>query len=197
MAIPTYEDLMLPLLKNLEDQKEKPVRELIEILSNHFNLSKEDREQLLPSGKQRVIANRVGWARTHLKKTGLLEYVARGIYKITPRGLDVLSQNPNRIDNNFLRHFPEFVEWFDIKPEKTDKTLPKIINSINKTPEESLETAYQTIRNALATDILEKVNLCSPAFFERLVVELLVAMGYGGTLQDAGKAVRQERRRRN
>lgn len=189
MAIPTYEDLMLPLLKNLEDKKEKHVGELIESLIIEFNLSKEEREQLLPSGKQRVIANRVGWSRTHLKKAGLLEYVARGVYKITRRGLDVLQQNPNRIDNKTLRQFPEFNEFQNQKKEKSAKIVIEDLEETHNTPEESLETAYETIRSSLASEILEKIKSCSPSFFERLVVELLVAMGYGGTLQDAGKAV--------
>ena len=189
MAIPTYEDAMLPLLKILADQKERHMREIIEIVANEFNLSDEEKGKLLPSGQDTVIANRVGWARTHLSKTGLLERTARAIYKITSRGLDVLQQNPSRIDNNYLRRFPEFVEWFDVKKEKTKDVLTETKSETEKTPEESLETAYQALRINLATEIIDNVKSCSPSFFERLVVELLVAMGYGGTLQDAGKAV--------
>ncbi|MGI8468544.1 MAG: restriction endonuclease [Pyrinomonadaceae bacterium] len=189
MAIPTYEDLMLPLLKVLSETTEKSLRELVKILSGKFNLTKEEREKLLPSGHQTIIHNRVGWARTYLSKTGLLINASRGVYKITARGLEVLQQNPSRIDNNFLRRFPKFIEWNNIKREKTNDVLTKDESEAENTPEESLETSYQTIRVALASEIIEKVKTCSPAFFERLVVELLVKMGYGGTLQEAGKAV--------
>lgn len=180
---------MLPFLKVLADQKERHIREITEILTNEFNLSKEEREKLLPSGKDTVIRNRVGWARTHLYKTGLTEQVSRGIYKIAPSGLEVLQQNPTRVDNNFLRQFPQFVKWFDVKREKTADVAVQVKSETEKTPDEALESAYQTIRETLANEIIEKVKSCSPAFFERLVVELLVKMGYGGTLQEAGKAV--------
>jgi restriction system protein len=189
MAIPTYEDIMLPILRILSNGQERRAREVAEILANEFGLSKEERERLLPSGQQTFIANRVGWARTHLNKAGLLENASRGVYRITPLGSETLKHNPVRIDNNFLRQFPEFVEWFDVKREKTTNVVTETKSETEKTPEESLETAYQTIRINLATEILETVKSCSPNFFERLVVELLVAMGYGGTLQDAGKAV--------
>lgn len=189
MAIPTYEDIMLPILRILSNGQEKRARDIAEILSDEFGLTKEERERLLPSGQQTFVSNRVGWARTHLNKAGLLENTSRGVYRITSLGSEILKQNPVRIDNNFLRQFPEFVEWFDVKREKIAVVSTEAKSETEKTPEESLETAYQTIRNNLATEILDKVKSCSPSFFERLVVELLVAMGYGGTLQDAGKAV--------
>lgn len=180
---------MLPILRILSNGQEKRARDVAEILADEFSLSKEERERLLPSGQQTFISNRVGWARTHLSKARLLENTSRGVYRITSLGSETLKQNPVRIDNNFLRRFPEFVEWFDVKREKTDSPLAESKSETQKTPEESLETAYQTIRVNLAAEILETVKSCSPNFFERLVVELLVAMGYGGTLQDAGKAV--------
>lgn len=190
MAIPTYEDLMLPLLKLLSDGQERHIREIIGLLADKSNLSQEERERLLPSRSDTVIANRVGWARTHLTKTGLLEKQAtRGFYKITSRGLDVASQNPPRVDNNFLRRFPEFVEWFDVKREKKIDVQTKTKTEVEKTPDELLDSSYQTIRNNIAAEIIAKIKSCSPNFFEFLVVDLLVKMGYGGTLQDAGKAV--------
>jgi restriction system protein len=189
MAIPTYEDIMLPILRILSNGEEKRARDVAEILGDEFGLSKEERERLLPSGQQTFISNRVGWARTHLSKAGLLENTSRGVYRITLLGSETLKQNPTRIDNSFLRQFPEFVKWFDVKREKTADVVTETNLETEKTPEEALEAAYQTIRINLATEILETVKSCSPNFFERLVVELLVAMGYGGTLQDAGKAV--------
>jgi restriction system protein len=185
MAIPTYEDLMLPMLRVLSNGQEKRARDVAEILADEFGLSKEERERLLPSGQQTFISNRVGWARTHLNKAGLLENTSRGVYRITSLGSEILKQNPARIDNNYLRRFPEFVEWFDVKREKTIDVSSEVKSEAGKTPDESLDIAYQTIRVNLATEIIDKIKSCSPSFFERLVVELLVKMGYGGTLQDA------------
>jgi restriction system protein len=189
MAIPTYEDLMLPILRILQDGKEHVFSELVEILAREFNLSNEEFARRIPSGQQTFLQNRTGWARTHMKMAGLLEYVNRGVYKITSKGLEILSAKPARIDNSFLRQFPEFVQWFDIKPKASKKDFPEAISETDKTPDELLESAYQTIRDNLAIEILEKVKTCSPSFFERLVVEVLVKMGYGGTLQEAGQAV--------
>jgi restriction system protein len=189
MAIPTYEDLMLPILRILQDKKEHAYRELVESLAKEFQLTDEEKERRIPSGQQTYLQNRTGWARTHLKKSGFVEYVNRGVYRITTKGLTILQDNPQRIDNKFLRQFTEFVEWFDVKTTKTKEESLKSIEELEKTPDELLDSAYQTILTNLATEILETIKSCSPSFFERLVVELIVAMGYGGTLQDAGKAV--------
>lgn len=188
MAIPDYQTLMLPLLKFAGDKMEHSLHEAINALAAQFALTEEELQELLPSGKQSIFHNRVGWARTYLSKAGLLDATKRGFFKISERGLNILNQKPNRVDNKTLKQFPEFNEFQNRKNEKINKTQTVIFENDN-TPEESLETAYQTIRGALATEILDKVKSCSPNFFERLVVELLVKMGYGGTLQDAGKAV--------
>lgn len=187
MAIPTYEDLMLPLMNLLQDGKEHSFQELVEYLAKEFKLTDEEKNERIPSGQQTYLQNRTGWARTHLKKTGLVEYASRGVYKITPKGLALLLENPGRIDNNFLRRFPEFVEWFDLKPEKSKETFQKTIKETEKTPDESIDSAYRTIRENLANEIIEKIKSCSPNFFEYLVVDLLVKMGYGGTREDAGE----------
>jgi restriction system protein len=142
----------------------------------------------LPSG-QLIFHNRVGWAKTYLSKAGLLKSTRRSFFQISDRGLNILVQNPTRIDNGILRQFPEFNEFQNRKTEKTEKPIVQNLEEVSSTPEESLGAAYQTIRVNLATEILETVKSCSPNFFERLVVELLVKMGYGGTLQDAGKAI--------
>lgn len=189
MAIPDYQTLMLPLLKFTNDNNEHTLQNALNTLSNEFGLNEDEIKEMLPSGQQSVFHNRVGWARTYLVKAGLLESKRRGFFNITERGKRILSNAPLRIDNKFLAQFPEYIEFKNTKHNKNKENteIQEIDNSA--TPEESLETSYQTIRNALATEILDKVKSCSPAFFERLVVELLVAMGYGGTLQDAGKAV--------
>ena len=189
MAIPDYQTIMLPLLRFAEDNKEHSSHEATAFLAGKFSLTENELQELLPSGKQTIFINRVGWARTYLSKAELLNSTKRSFFQISKRGLSILSQNPSRIDNKTLKQFPEFNEFQNRKNEKTEKTVIENLEEAHSTPEESLETAYQTIRNSLASEILDKVKSCSPLFFERLVVQLLVAMGYGGTLQDAGKAV--------
>ncbi|MCA1622294.1 MAG: restriction endonuclease [Acidobacteria bacterium] len=189
MSIPDYQTLMLPVLRFASDKNEHSLHETIDNLAKEFSLNENEMQELLPSGQQTIFHNRVGWARTYLSKAGLLETPKRGFFRITNRGLNVLAENPVKVDNRILKQFPEFLEFQNRKNKKTEKTINENIEEIQNTPEESLETAYQTIRISLATEILEKVKSCSPNFFERLVVELLVKMGYGGTLQDAGKAV--------
>lgn len=184
MAIPTYEQIMFPLLNILNDGKEHTYRELVEKIEETFNLTEDERLKRLPSDQQTVIENRTGWSRTHLKKAGCVEYVARGVYKITPRGSELLGKNPTNIDNNTLRQFPEFVDWFDLRPEKTIENS-FVAKQETETPDIILASAYQTLRKNLAAEVLETVKSCSPSFFEKLVVDLLVKMGYGGTLEEA------------
>ena len=184
---------MLPLLRFARDENEHSLREATDILSNEFNLSETEREELLASGRKPIFYDRVGWAKTYLSQAKILESTRRGFFKITKRGIDLLNQNLQTINDKTLQQFPEFREFVSRKNKKSVKSIEKAVTEnlvqIINTPEESLETAYQTIRLNLANEILETVKTCTPTFFERLVVELLVAMGYGGTLQDAGKAV--------
>ncbi len=189
MAIPDYQTLMLPVLKYAEDGNEHSLRETIEALSQQFQLTKEEKKELLPSGKQSVFDNRVGWARTYLKKSGLLTYTRRGHFQITDLGKSVLAQQPSVINNKFLRQFPSFLE-FTSGSETTSQSLeaPEEADTVH-TPEEILEEGFQQIQQELATDILDRVKSCSPEFFENLVVDLLLAMGYGGSRQEAGQVV--------
>ncbi len=193
MAIPDYQSIMLPLLRFARDEKEHSLREATDILSNEFNLSQTEKEELLTSGRKPIFYDRVGWAKTYLGQAKVLESTRRGFFKITKRGVILLNQNPQTVNDKTLQQFSEFREFVSRKNKKSVKAVEKTIiennNQTLNTPEESLETAYQTIRVNLATEILETVKSCTPNFFERLVVELLVRMGYGGTLQDAGKAV--------
>ncbi len=190
MAIPTYQETMLPLLRLTGDGQEHSFRETVEYLAKEFNLSAEEKQTLLPSGTQEVFANRVGWAKTYLVKAKLLDVPRRSIFKITERGQEVLRENPKEISASFLRRFDEFVEF--VKPTKDNQETETIeeIEHSQGTPEEILENAYQKIRKSLAQDLLTRIKSSHPSFFERLVVELLVKMGYGGSIQDAGKATR-------
>ena len=188
MAIPDYQTCMLPLLKFYADGQEHANRESIDTLAAEFNLTDEERRQMLPSGVQGLFDNRVNWARTFMKKAGLIEPTKRGVHQITKRGNDVLKKNPARIDVSYLNQFQEFKDFRAIRHTKEEEETPELdLNS--KTPEESLEGAYQKLRGDLAAELLQRLKTCSPTFFERLVVEVIVKMGYGGTRKDAGKAV--------
>jgi len=190
MPVPDYQTLMLPLLKAVADRNEYKLNDMVELLGEQFNLTEEERSELLPSGQTFLFGSRVGWAKTYLKKARLLDSPKRGIITITERGLSLLEQKPTKINVALLKQFPEFVEFQ--APKRTDDSPNErvIIDETSvQTPEEILENAYQSIRKTLAQDVLNKVVSLSPAFFERLVVELLVKMGYGGSIKDAGRAL--------
>ena len=188
MSIPKYDEIMLPLLKFSNDGKEHSMREAIEFLSDQFELTDDERKALLPSGQQTVFDNRTAWAGTYLRKAGLLESTRRGYYIITERGRHCLTENLDGIDLKYLRQFKEFVEFQTLKKDPEESIIERE-NLHNITPEESIAGGYARLRKNLATDLLTRIKNCSPDFFERLVVELLVKMGYGGSRSDAGKAV--------
>jgi len=189
MPIPDYETLMLPLLKIAGDGKEHEPSEVTELLSDEFNLTADERKQVLPSGQKSVIYSRAQWAKTYLKADGLLESSARGRYQITQRGLDVLKSKLAKIDGKFLNQFAEFIEFK--RRSRKDESKNDVQEDEVKTPEELLESGYQNLRDTLAQELLEKIKNAPPKFFEQLVVDLLVAMGYGGSRKDAGQAVGQ------
>ncbi len=189
MPIPDYQSLMLPLLRIIGDGKEHSLRELIEKLAEQFRLSEDERKELLSSGVQAKFDNRVGWARTYLKKAGLLESTARARFCITDRGREVLKKSPAEINVKFLKQFPEFLEFQNVSRPSREKDAND--EEPEHTPEETLESSYQSLRRELAQQILEQVKRSSPEFFERMVVDLLVAMGYGGSRSDAGRAIGQ------
>lgn len=190
MAIPDYQTLMLPLLQAFADGKDHSYRLIIEELAKQFHLTEEQRQTLLPSGRQAVFDNRVGWAKTYLSKALLIEQVQRGIFRITERGKKVLANKPEKINNKFLRQFPEFLvfqERSSSSEEEPQHSNNVVDISVVETPNERIETAFGELRSALSKEVIERVTSISPTRFERLVVELLVKMGYGGALPDAGK----------
>lgn len=193
MAIPDYQTVMLPLLRFLGDGKEHTLNESVEAVATEFKLTPEERLQFLPSGTSTVIGNRVGWARTYMKKAGLLESPRRGVFRITERGMQVLATKPQRVDVKFLDQFPEFVEFrtvrADDEPASSTAVAPVAAPAVAATPEEALEDAYDRLRGGLESELLQRVMGASPAFFERLVIDLLVRMGYGGSFRDAGQAI--------
>jgi len=188
--IPDYQSLMLPLLRLVSDKQEYKYRDLIEKLAIEFQLSDEERKEPLASGNQAIFDNRVGWAKTYLKKAGLIDAPKRATFVITELGLQTLKENPDRIDAKYLRKFPAFLEFVHAGKTESEGEGEAISQEITaQTPEENLDKAYQRIRKSLADELLAKVIDLSPAFFERLVIELLVKMGYGGSIKDAGKAI--------
>lgn len=186
MAVPDYQSLMLPLLKIASDGQEHGISQVFDTIASQLGVTDHDRKELLPSGNEPRFENRVRWAAFHLRKARLLERPGRGKFRITDRGLQVLGSNPSNINVSFLMQFPEFVE-FRFPSQEVEKQ--KEIKKVGETPEEILEASYQDLRRALADELIEHVKSCSPRFFERVVVNLLVAMGYGGSRQDAGEAI--------
>lgn len=187
MAIPDYQTLMLPLLSLISDGKEVLFNPLVDRLADQYQLTSDERQQLLPSGTMLTIKSRAGWARTYLKKAGLLEQPSRGFVKITARGQQVLANRPNKIDVKFLEQFAEFIAFRDSTKSEATQAIAEQIQ--NTTPEEILENTYSKLNAQLANELLEMVKANTPAFFEQLVVELLVKMGYGGTLADAARVI--------
>lgn len=184
MAIPDYQSIMLPLLKLAGDQQEHKMKDITDELANQFGLTEDERQAQIPSGTQSLFYNRVGWARTYLVKAGLLDKPARGQIKITGTGLKLLAENPSEINNKTLKKYPGFQQFIKVDPSEPTTPETRI-----QTPEELIEEGYQSIRDSLAAELLSEVKTASPQFFERLVVELLVKMGYGGSRKDAGEAI--------
>jgi restriction system protein len=188
MPIPDFQSIMLPLMRLCADGKDHAISEATDTLADQFKLTADERKALLPSGVQEIFRNRVAWAKSHLKMAGLLDAPKRGVFKISTRGLEVLSDNLSSINLKFLHQFPEYIEFRNIRRERSE-TSDERDNASAGTPEEVLESSHEKIRDSLAVEILQKLKTCSPSFFERLVVEVIVKMGYGGTRQDAGKAI--------
>jgi restriction system protein len=191
MPIPDYQTCMLPFLGLLKNGSEISLRDAEDLLAQHFELSALERAELLPSGQQGVFKNRIGWARTYLKKAGLIDSPKRATFRITERGRQVLNAGPAKIDIKYLEQFPEFVLFRETSKPSGQTVLSEEIAVAGTTPEEAIELAAQGLRDQLAQELLARILNCSPTFFEQLVVELLVKMGYGGSRRDAGERIGQ------
>lgn len=194
MTIPDFQTLMRPIVQLASDGQEHSNQAALDQIASLFGLSEEDLRAQLPSGSP-VFNNRYHWARTHLKQAGLITYPRRGTYQITQRGQTALAERPQRIDMHYLRHFPEYIEFTRPRPSVNGSSgaHPPVVEPLppdeRKTPEELIAEGAAALRQDLAQELLAKVLECSPTFFEGLVVELLVKMGYGGSRVDAGKRV--------
>jgi len=188
MAVPGFQTWFLPLLTSVRDGKVHKIAELYVRLADEMGLSDEDRGQLLASGGQAIYVNRIGWARTYLKKAGLLDSPSKGLITITERGQSVLSGKPSSLTVKFLKQFPEFVEFHTYKGDGGSSGGGDVAVT-EETPRDTLERVHRELNEQLATDVLEKVKKIPPPFFERLVVDLLLRMGYGGSREDAGRTL--------
>lgn len=193
MAVPDFQTLMLPVLRLFADGRERSLRDAADPIAREFQLSQDDLAATLPSGRQTRFRNRVAWAHNYLKQSGLLESPRRGIYRITDRGRSVLSSDVGRIDINFLSQYPEFLE-FRSRGGASDNDSGQGATiaapaQTDLTPDELVRAGYDRLHESLRAQLLERVKQASPEFFENLVIELLVAMGYGGSRDDAARVV--------
>ena len=195
MAIPDYQSLMLPVLLSSADGEIR-IGDAVDKLAQKLGLTPEERSELLPSGKQTLFGNRVHWAKTYLSKARLFESTRRGHFKITPRGQQVIASNPARIDNNFLNQFEEFRQFKEKSTQansdataQTAKPIEPTFTSQTETPDEIMRVAHRQIDTSLAQELLDRIRAAPPDFFERLIVSLLLSMGFGGSAADAGRAI--------
>jgi restriction system protein len=180
MAVPKYDELMKPLLMAVKDGEVYKIKDVTAMLAQQLNLSTDDCSEMLPSGRQTVFKNRVGWAKTYLKKAGLLDSPARATIVITEAGKQVVAENPEKIDSKYLGRFPSFVDFQSVgEASEGDNPAPIAPKLIDLTPDDQLEDAYKQINASLASDLLSEVLKITPYTFEKLVVDLLSKMGYG------------------
>ncbi|HEM7892210.1 restriction endonuclease [Burkholderia cepacia] len=195
MPIPDYQTLMLPVLRIVADDQEHRFRDVVEALAEQYGLTDEERATLLPSGTAPLFDNRVGWARTYLKQAGVVESNRRGYFSITERGRGLLAQNPSRITIGTLDQYPEFATFRQRKvadaptAESSTQSSTESSSVSEATPEESFAQAYEKLRANLEAELLAQIKASTASFFERLVIDLLVAMGYGGSRADAGQVL--------
>jgi restriction system protein len=196
MTIPDYETLMLPVLQACGDGREHRTPDLVGQMADLFRLSEDERAALLPSGRQAVIANRTHWAITYMAQAGLLERTRRGFVRLTDRGREVLARAPGRLDDDFLMQFPEFLAFRRRSrgagrgegiPTSTEPRAT--LAEVGQTPEERLRSAAAELEAALRAELLDRIRKLPPDFFERAVVQLLVAMGYGSDLGGTAAAI--------
>lgn len=190
MAVPDFQSFFKTLLDVAADGKEHSIKEAREIIAKRMNISEADLRELLPSGTQTKFDNRIAWAKSYFVQANVFESPRRGWFRITERGKELHKKGHDRIDVKILNQFPEFVEFHTSKTDQAADNSHTDTSPV-ETPEEILQKAYLNIRADLASEILERIKGNSPQFFERLVVDAMVALGYGGSRADAGKSIGQ------
>jgi len=196
MPVPSFQEMMLPFLQAMSDGQEHSGREVTQTIIKAFNLSDEDVNDLVPSGGQTRLNNRVGWCRTHLKNAGLITYVRQGVFRITERGQQVLASNPESIDLKFLDQFEEHRQWFHRKPATATAagaaaTKLEESEASAATPDEIIGNAKKDLDDSLRADLLDQLHQVDPFRFEQIVLDLLFAMGYGGSREEAAKVTKK------
>ena len=189
MSVPDFQAFFLPCLEILSDGQAHSLREMYDDLAERLNLSEDDRQQMLPSGQQKTYENRIGWSKTHLYKAGLIDRPKRGSYLITERGREILQKKLDRLTLKDLDVFPEHQVFLRGNRQSQPVSPEAPISETAQTPEERLQVAYLTLKAEVEEEMLQLLKSSSPAFFERVVVDLLVAMGYGGSRKAAGQAI--------
>jgi restriction system protein len=187
MAVPDFQSLMLPVLRAVADG-DISAADLRSRVAAELRLTETDLAEMLPSGRQTTFANRTAWANVFLQRAGLLEKVSRGVYRITDEGRKALAEQAERIDMRFLERYPAYVEWRQRSAAgSSERALPPVADVVAaRTPEEQIDASFKSLGAALEDDLLERVREMSPAFFERLIIDLLIAMGYGGGRAEMG-----------
>lgn len=188
MPIPSFQEMFLPFLQCLVDGKDHHMQEVVTYIADHFKLTDEERAEMIPSGQTSKVANRVGWARTHLKFAGLIERTEWGVHRITPAGRSVFDKPPATFDLKFLDTIPQHYEWYHA--EKKSRPVQPPVEEGVETPEERIGRAYTDFRATLAGEVIARVKSSDPIFFERLVIDLLLRMGYGGSRAEAAQATK-------
>ena len=191
MAVPGYQEFMFPILKYLSDKDLQDKKKIFDNMAEVFNLSEEDKQEKLPSQQSATYINRIGWALTYLKKAGLIESPSRAHYKITDEGKIVVSQNITDLDTKYLKKYPSFLEFQNLSHNNVQVKADTNTEKDEQTPLEKILLNFEIIKQDICEELLNKVLEQSPDFFEQLVVDLIVAMGYGGSLEDAGKATKK------
>ncbi|MGI8526415.1 MAG: restriction endonuclease [Pseudolabrys sp.] len=190
MAVPDYQTLMLPLLHHARAKGgETHVGALVDEIGNELKLTTEELAALIPSGGQTLLLNRLHWAKSYMQRAGLIESTRHGYFKVTSRGESLLKEGPSRIDNSVLAKFPEFVEWKKISAGGAPTQFVQNADLEEGSPDDQIAAGYRKTQEALAADVIDRVRKAPAVFFERLIVDLLVAMGYGGGRAEAGKAL--------
>jgi restriction system protein len=193
VAVPDFQTLMLPVLRLFANGQERGLRDAVDPIAREFRLTHDDITAVLPTKRQTRLRNRIGWAHNYLKQSGLLESPRRGVYRITERGQSVLKSGVNKIDINFLSQYPEFLEFRSRSGISEGDPNQSVVTSTpaqtDLTPDELVRAGYERLHDSLRAQLLERVKQASPEFFESLVIELLVAMGYGGSREDAARVV--------
>ena len=190
MAVPDFQSLLIPLLRLSGDGLEHAFKDAVEAIAVEFRLTPEERHELLPSSSRTTLFyNRLAWAKTHMTMAGLLQAPRRGVFCITQRGRDLLGRQLARIDLKTLQQFPEYERARRGDVQASAENVVQVVTASELTPEEAIERAHLSLRNDLSRELLEFIMQCSPAFFELLIIKLMIKMGYGGSREEVGKAV--------